>query len=468
MNAITRILSVVLLGLAGPGAALAQAGPAEYPPATFKGSQYVDSKGCVFVRAGVDGATQWVPRMARNRTAVCGFKPTQVAGATSGPAPVDRSGVTVITAAVPEAGGSTAATVRTPTVRTATTTRVAPRPTPSVRAAAPTAAPVVIRPAQPVVTGPSVRTVRAAPPVYSAPAAPVVEARPRIVAPSVAPQVAAPTARACGNLSATGQQYMGFGGAAGVRCGPQADYAPYAPGAAQPAPRFAGAPGYATPDYRGTTAVPNYDARVPQAPVAAGPRVFEVPRTNVQRVVRARTTTQAQIAPTARVLPRPAYEERVLSQGVQVPQGYRPIWEDDRLNPRRGEQTLQGMAQSNQVWTQTTPRRLVPVQIAPQAAAPQGYRVPNYDTPRTTVSSRNVAPQRVASAGSYIQVGSYRTPANAQSVAQRLSANGLPVRMRNSGTAQMVMIGPFGNDRDLGNALNIARRAGFHDAFPRR
>jgi len=459
----------VLLGVAGSGAALAQAGPAEYPPASYKGSQYVDSKGCVFVRAGVDGNTQWVPRMARNRTAVCGFQPSRVSGATASPAPVDRSGVTVITAAVPEAGGSSASTPA-PTVRSAPARTVrtasAPRPVPQnlrpARSAAPvTAAPVVIRPAQ-AVSGPSVRVVNPQVPNYNAPAAPVVEARPRIVAPSAAPQVSAGVGRSCGNLSSTGQQYMGFGGAAGVRCGPQADYSPYAPGSAQPAPRFASAPSYNAPTYGGGAAVPNYDARVPQAPVAAGPK------TNVQRVVRARTTTQDYISPQARVMPKPAYQQRVLSQGVQVPKGYRPIWEDDRLNPRRAEQTLQGKRQMEQTWTQTTPRRLVPVQVAPQANAAPSYRVPNYETPRATVSSRSVAPQRVASAGSYIQVGSYRTPANAQSVAQRLSASGLPVSLRSSGTARMVVIGPFGSDRDLGNALNIARRAGFHDAFPRR
>jgi len=50
--------------------------PAEFPPASFLGKQYVDSKVCVFIRAGIDGNTSCVPRVTRSRTGVCGFKPT--------------------------------------------------------------------------------------------------------------------------------------------------------------------------------------------------------------------------------------------------------------------------------------------------------------------------------------------------------------------------------------------------------
>ncbi|MFK7867716.1 MAG: hypothetical protein AB8B58_00600 [Roseobacter sp.] len=76
------------LGLTALTPAFAQSGPKVLPPATFKGTQYVDSDGCVYIRAGVDNIVRWVPRVTRDRRQVCGFVPTLDASAAGRTAPV--------------------------------------------------------------------------------------------------------------------------------------------------------------------------------------------------------------------------------------------------------------------------------------------------------------------------------------------------------------------------------------------
>lgn len=63
---------LLLALLAGPGLARDLITPAELPPPDFRGQQYQDSRGCLFVRAGEGSQTVWIPRVSRQGAAICG------------------------------------------------------------------------------------------------------------------------------------------------------------------------------------------------------------------------------------------------------------------------------------------------------------------------------------------------------------------------------------------------------------
>lgn len=230
--------TALVLAMAFPAASFAQTAtastplseappPAEFPPSSFQGAEYVDSAGCLYARGGTGATSIWVPRVTANRKVICGLQPTLASTA--------KTYVPVI----PDAPG-----------RRVSTTPVA---------AAASAAPA--------------RAGRYTPPVVN-----------HQLSPSA-------------------------GGQARIR---QVAQVPRA---------------------------------MPEMPLA---RV--VPQTISVQEAGQRAVAGTLAAGTVIAVPSPTR--------VEVPKGYRPAWEDGRLNPYAGKQLLSGALEQALIWTQTVPRRL--------------------------------------------------------------------------------------------------------------
>jgi len=73
---LNRNAAWIVVALASAAQAENRPSPAEPPPASFAGQQYVDSNGCAFLRAGTTAQTLWIPRINREGKPLCGFPPS--------------------------------------------------------------------------------------------------------------------------------------------------------------------------------------------------------------------------------------------------------------------------------------------------------------------------------------------------------------------------------------------------------
>lgn len=403
---ITIITAVSLILAGATGTALqAQtirpaAEPAEYPPANYRDRQYVDSKGCVFIKAGLDGNVTWVPRVNRARQQLCDATPSNVAGASRvDPNAVAPDVITLGPEFLPSAEGE------------------------PVEAAAPLPAPV--KPQRTPASTSMAASEAALVPVRPSPIAPQPQRARPVAAPVAAPQELVTASEIC---------------AAGG-CG------------------------------QGLALTPN-----------------------------------------TRILPAHLYQERLQSADLRVPAGYKPAWEDGRLDQHRAEQTIQltviaaqptvpagyilsdgddgrlnqmrgvgtlaGEAQMARIWTNTVPRKLVvqPENIQRfgliEARSPYSYEVLTARGQGSQISTRSAPEAELPRATQpqperYVRAATYADAAEARAVAQQLAgATGLDFMLgtvtRNGTAYKVVLAGPFTHGAD--KALQRVRAAGFSGA----
>lgn len=457
--------------------------PANFPPSSFDGNQFVDNEGCAFIRAGIGGNVTWVPRVDRRRNQLCSFQPTFAAAApapaapvaepTPAPAPVVAAAPEPTPAPAPAAPAprrtqgapiQTVASVTTPplvqipnagtaTARTPQIVRDAPRlpAAPRVTAAAAPAAPAVAaEPAPRRLTLAQAceeieRTGR--PLINGNTGQPVVcpqEEAPTTVA--AAPAAAAPEprrmtrAQICAEMQSTGRRFVNANTGETIQCSTSI------PSTGPAAPVAASAPSVPTATPRATYLASNCSSRmltVEGVEVRCGPQTLALlpgqTRADGSRTVQAVRSTAS--ASTSNgwfdEVPIPASNPAISSrQVVKPPKGYTRVWRDGRHNPNRG---------------------------LPRAAAASAT------TTQETVSSRSVQP--AAPSHRFVQVGAFADTANAQTVGRQFQSRGLPVGLAsatsNGRAVKVVMLGPFSDATALARGLRAARAAGYNSAYTR-
>lgn len=423
---IAAIWATVLSASLVEAQSLAQiGGPANLPPRGFTGQQFVDNRGCVFLRAGFGATVNWVPRIDRLRRPLCGFPPT--------------FGAEVVAAVEADMAPDPQAKVATtaPLVAAPAVTGVAVASPPMVAAAAPAAGRMSLMQLL-FGTGTS-RTVT--PATISEPAP--------VVVPVVA-QVAAPMA----DLVPPQPSYTSAA-LAGLQPG-QVQCFGSTPKLERVLLRNGGTALVCTAG-DGTMTGWRSPLFARNAGVGAA---LGIPNLTAQMMVGATLLGSGQIGAQMQVanvnsIPTP-------------PRGYKVAWKDDRLNPLRGVGTSQGQAQQDQVWTRDVPAVLVLVQTQTGAQTQAGATAVNQTQ---TVSVSTMSAPATQLAHSFVQVGTFGQPENAEGAKTRLAALGLPVSTskitRNGKILQIVYAGPFGSAADAQAALVAARSAGFKDAILR-
>ncbi|MEP1765474.1 MAG: SPOR domain-containing protein [Sulfitobacter sp.] len=464
---LTKLVAIALIsGSVSASALMAQSQPgsqpAEFPPTSFKGKQYVDSAGCVFIRAGIDGNVSWVPRVTRKRSGVCGFKPS-LAGQVSAPTPVQTAASEQITIDVPAVAAPAAVAKPVPKPRPKAVVKATPKPKPKpkvVRQVAKAPAPIVEKAIQP--------------------AAPV-----RRVA-NTAPS-------ACAGVTGISSQYLQRGKFE-VRCGPQGGAIVGARISSASAPR---------------PAAPVAVAAVAQPKVAPAPQTLRVSpnRRIVPRHVAVKrvNTTNVSVPKGYRTVwtddrlnPNRAEQtlaghkamsliwtstvpRRLINQAdgrdvtASIPLVY-PYVDYARQQETLGQvtivkrngQTLKRIVHNTAAVFTAQPRQAKVVTVARQPVVYSSRSTPKTVQPKASV--QRAQPKAEVAGKGFVQVGAFTDTNAAHRLAKKVQRMGMPVRVgrytRNGQTTRLVIAGPFGGKSAVNGAVKRLRGAGY-SAFAR-
>lgn len=201
------------------------------------------------------------------------------------------------------------------------------------------------------------------------------------------------------------------------------------------------------------------------------------------------------LTPQTTVVPRTAYLER-LGAPTSVPNGYKPAWDDNRLNPRRAYQTLEGRRVMLLTWSNTVPRQLLDKLTGEEVSAffpdlrypftsmdaQQRFDAQNKTATTSTQSSNSgVVSTRSAAAKAPVQRAQTTTRAKAAShrfvqtgpfhadqahkVVQRFRGAGLPVQVtefkRGGKAYRYVLAGPYTQQSQLDRGVARVQRLGY-------